>query len=62
MKVILILTIDQWHTLRQIFKDARELGLSIYIEKYYPQKRSVCFFDKDSFANWLAERVNWCVY
>lgn len=55
-------TWEQWHSLRKILEDAEELGQSIYIEKYYPKKRSVCFLDKYSFVNWLSERVNWCLY
>ena len=55
-------TIEQWRTIKTILKEAREFGLSIYIEKYYPKKRSICFFEKDEFANWLSERVNWCLY
>ena len=55
-------TIDQWRTIKDILKEAREFELSIYIEKYYPKKRSICFFEEDEFANWLSKRVNWCLY
>jgi hypothetical protein len=55
-------TREQWHSLRKILKDAENLGQSIYIEKYYPKKRSVCFFEENDFANWLSERVGWCLY
>lgn len=53
---------DQWITLRDIFKEAKELGLPIYIEKYYPQKRAKVFFNEIDFANWLKQQVNWCLY
>ena len=55
-------TYEQWQTLRQILKDAEEMRQSIFIEKYYPNKGSKVFFDRYSFANWLSERVNWCLY
>lgn len=55
-------TWEQWQSLRKILEDAKKLGQSIYIEKYYPKKRPICFFDKYSFANWLSEKVNWCLY
>ena len=55
-------TREQWHSLRQILEEAEDLRQSIYIEKYYPHKSADVFFDRYSFANWLSERVNWCLY
>ena len=57
-------TIDQWRTIKDILKEAREFGLSIYIEKYYPKKRSICFFEEDEFANWLfrSKNISWNIW
>lgn len=53
---------DQWITLQTILKEAEELGLQIYIEKYYPTKRAKVFFSEREFANWLQSQVNWYLY
>ena len=53
---------EQWQTLKWILKDAEELSLSIYIEKYYPNKKPICFFDKLSFSEWLSDKVNYYLY
>lgn len=55
-------TRDQWITLRTILKEFEELNMSIYIEKYYPHKRNITFYDKESFGKWLSSQVNWCLY
>ena len=55
-------TRDQWITLRTILKEYEDLGMRIYIEKYYPYKRSITFFDRESFVEWLSSQVNWCLY
>lgn len=55
-------TREQWITLREILKECEELDMRIYIEKYYPYKRSITFFDRESFGEWLSSHVNWCLY
>ena len=55
-------TRDQWITLRTILKECEELNMRIYIEKYYPLKRSITFYDRESFVEWLSSQVNWCLY
>lgn len=49
---------DQWMTLQTILKEAEELGLQIYIEKYYPTQKPKIFFSEREFANWLQSQVN----
>lgn len=55
-------TRDQWITLRTILKECEELNMRIYIEKYYPLKRSITFYDRESFVEWLSSQVSWCLY
>ena len=55
-------TREQWRTLQWIIKEASQFDMSIYIEKYYPNKKSICFFDKLSFSEWLSDKVNYYLY
>ena len=55
-------TRDQWITLRDILKECEELNMRIFIEKYYPLKRNITFYDRESFGEWLSSQVNWCLY
>lgn len=55
-------TRDQWISLRTILKECEELNMSIYIEKYYPLKRSITFYDKETFVEWLSSHVNFYLY
>lgn len=55
-------TRDQWISLRTILKECEELNMRIYIEKYYPLKRSITFFDKETFVEWLSSHVNFYLY
>ena len=55
-------TREQWITLREILKECEDLDMRIYIEKYYPLKRSITFYNKESFVKWLSSQVNWCLY
>ena len=55
-------TREQWITLKEILKECEELDMRIYIEKYYPLKRSITFYNRESFAEWLSSQVNWCLY
>ncbi len=55
-------TREQWISLRELLKECEELGMRVYIEKYYPYKRSITFYDKKSFLEWLSSQVNWCLY
>ena len=45
-----------------LFKECEELNMRIYIEKYYPDKKNITFYDRESFGEWLSSRVNWCLY
>ena len=56
-------TYEQWKTIRWIIKEAEELNLKIRIEKYYSNnKKTICFYDRESFVEWLSSQVNWCLY
>lgn len=55
-------TRDQWITLRTILKECEDLGMRIYIEKYYPYKRSETFYSLHDFSCWMYNNVNWCLY
>ena len=56
-------TYEQWKTIRWIIKEAEELKLKIRIEKYYSNnKKTICFYDRESFVEWLSSQVNWCLY
>lgn len=55
-------TRDQWISLRTILKECEELNMRIYIEKYYPLKRSITFYDKKTFVEWLSSQVNFYLY
>lgn len=55
-------TYDQWIILRKLLKECEDLGMRIYIEKYYPYQRSITFYTLHDFTDWLSERVIWCLY
>lgn len=55
-------TYEQWQTIKMIFRDAEELGLSIYIEKYNPNGSNKIFYDKNDFIKWYHDKVNFCLY
>ena len=52
-------TQEQWLTIKDLFREADELGLDIYIEKYYPNQERKVFYDKFAFIEWLKNHVNY---
>lgn len=55
-------TIDQWYVLRKLLKDCEDLGMRVYVEKYYPYQRSETFYTLHDFSCWMYNKVNWCLY
>lgn len=55
-------TREQWLIIKNLLKEADELGLDIYIEKYYPNQEMKVFYNKFDFIEWLTNHAKYYIY
>lgn len=55
-------TRDQWIKINSILKEAEDLGMNIYIEKYYPKKSHKVFRDRYDFMEYLLTKIDYFLY
>lgn len=55
-------TREQWGEINSILREAEDLGMNIYIEKYYPKKSNKVFQDRYDFMEYLLKKIDYFLY